>query len=90
MKIVFTAEFVKEYKAFKYRDKTLAIKIEKIIDSVRNSSHTLEIPNIKKLKGYKEYFRIRTGKYRLGVKIIEDTVFFAVFDIRDKIYKRFP
>lgn len=90
MKIVFTAEFVKDYKALKQRDKTLSIQIEKIINSVRNSNHTQEIPNIKKLKGYKEYFRIRSGKYRLGVKIIEETVFFTVFDNRDKIYKRFP
>lgn len=88
MKIAFTSEFIYEYRALKNR--TLANQIEKVIDSVRNAGHINEIPNIKKLKGYKEYYRIRAGKYRIGVKLINDKVYFAVFDNRDKIYKRFP
>lgn len=90
MKVVFTIEFEKDYKSLKNKDKTLALQIEKIVFTTRNANHVRDIPNIKKLKGYKEFFRIRVGKFRIGIKIINDTVYFAVFEKRDKIYKRFP
>ncbi|MCF8308850.1 MAG: type II toxin-antitoxin system RelE/ParE family toxin [Bacteroidales bacterium] len=48
------------------------------------------MPNLKKLKGYKDYYRIRLSDYRIGIQIKDDTVFFVVFGHRKDIYKKFP
>ena len=34
------------------------------------------VANLKKLKGESQYFRIRSGDYRIGIKIEEDLVTF--------------
>ncbi|MBP7463649.1 MAG: type II toxin-antitoxin system RelE/ParE family toxin [Bacteroidales bacterium] len=38
----------------------------------------------------KNYFRIRTGDYRIGIYLDTDTVEFVRVLSRDKIYKVFP
>lgn len=42
------------------------------------------------MEGYKDYYPIRIGSYRIGVKIIKNTVIFSAFMHRKYIYKRFP
>jgi len=44
----------------------------------------------KKMKGDKTAFRIRIGKYRIGIYIVNGTVEFTRVLHRDKIYKYFP
>lgn len=39
------------------------INLLESVDSLRN------IPNIKKLSGFKEFYRMRLGEYRLGFRI---------------------
>ncbi len=44
-----------------------------------------------KMKGYSDYFRIRTGNYRIGCKITTpDTIIFYRVVSREEIYKVFP
>jgi mRNA interferase RelE/StbE len=43
------------------RNKSLFSKIEKVIVLCENSESLTEIPNVKKLAGYKSYYRIRMG-----------------------------
>ena len=66
--------------------------IFKVISNVENAINLNDIHNIKKLKGYSVYFRIRTADYRIGIKWVEETqmVFFVTFDHRKNIYKKFP
>jgi mRNA interferase RelE/StbE len=49
-----------------------------------------EVPGIKKLKGYDDAFRIRSGDYRIGVFVSEELVEFAKVAYRKDIYKIFP
>ena len=57
----------------------------KEIDTIRN------IPNLKKLKGFKNAYRIKIDKYRMGLLMVENnTVSFERCLLRDKIYKVFP
>jgi len=49
-----------------------------------------DVPNIKKLKVHSSAFRYRKGKYRIGFYFQDETIVFAAFDTRDKIYHRFP
>lgn len=49
-----------------------------------------DISQIKKLTGFKTFYRIKTGSYRIGVEIANNSVIFITFDHRKDIYKRFP
>ena len=59
--------------------------------SVFESATSLkEIHGIKKLKGHPNAYRYRKGQYRLGFFFENETVIFAAFAPRSKIYKKFP
>jgi mRNA interferase RelE/StbE len=75
----------------KTRNKILFQKIEKIIIDFENAKSLTDISSIKKLTGYKNYYRIRIGEYRLGFeKIDENTLRFIIVSHRKDIYKSFP
>ena len=48
--------------------------IAKTIENVENAEKPQDISNIKKLKGNKTAFRIRIGRYRIGIYIIQGVV----------------
>jgi mRNA interferase RelE/StbE len=90
MKIAFKNSFLKALN--KLKDKSLKENIFEAI-SVAEEAETLDvIPNLKKLKGYTVYFRMRIGDYRIGLKWEDDeqTLYFVTFDHRKDIYKKFP
>ncbi|MBX6423476.1 type II toxin-antitoxin system RelE/ParE family toxin [Thermosulfurimonas sp. F29] len=45
---------------------------------------------MKKLKGYKDFYRIRIGDYRIGLQIKENKIIFVRFLHRKEIYRCFP
>lgn len=49
-----------------------------------------DIKGFKKLKGYKNVYRIKVGDYRIGVFIENDVVEFACVVHRKDIYRIFP
>jgi mRNA interferase RelE/StbE len=47
--------------------------------------------DIKKMRGYKDYYRIRVGNYRIGCKVdAENSIIFYRVKSRNDIYKVFP
>ena len=44
--------------------------------------------DIKKLRGYRNTYRLRIGKYRIKFVLKEDTVIFYDIELRGKAYKR--
>lgn len=90
MKVGFKNSFLKAIQ--KTNNLELKEGVFKVIDSVENAQNFNEIQNLKKLKGYSVYFRIRVGNYRIGIKWDQEsqTVFFVTFDHRKNIYKKFP
>ena len=88
MKIEFKSGFEKDLSLT--RDKTLARIILECIALVDKANKLNDVPNIKKLKGHSSAFRYRKGKYRIGFYFEDETITFAAFDRRDKIYHRFP
>jgi mRNA interferase RelE/StbE len=74
----------------KLKDKKLAVAILASIDAVAQAKEVKDIPNLKKLKGYKTAYRIRVGDYRIGIFIEANYVLFQSFDNRKDIYKNFP
>jgi mRNA interferase RelE/StbE len=75
----------------KIKNKSLFLQIEKTILKFEKSKSLADLPNIKKLTGFKNYYRLRIGEYRLGFeKIDENTIRFILIAHRKDIYKLFP
>jgi mRNA interferase RelE/StbE len=88
MKIEFLGGFEKDLA--KTRDKKLAKIILDCIQLFEKANNLNDIPNIKKMTGHPTAYRYRKGKYRIGFYLENNTVIFAAFAPRDKIYLRFP
>ena len=67
-------------------------EVKQAILDVKKAQTLKSIPNLRKLKGYKAgiYFRIRVGRYRIGVTIVGDLVTFARCLPRKNFYQCFP
>ena len=42
------------------------------------------------MKGFKNFYRIRVGDYRIGISLERGVVTFLAFAHRKDIYKKFP
>ncbi len=66
-------------------------KVEQFVFNVAPAFERQEdIPNLRKLKGYKYYYRIRFGDYRAGIRIENDVLIFERLLHRKDIYKFYP
>ncbi len=74
----------------KINDKKLKQAVFDIVKLVQQVPDLRGIPQLKKLKGHKEFYRIRLGQFRAGIAITKDTIEFLVLDNRKDVYKRFP
>ncbi len=88
MKVDFLKKFYKDLD--KITSDKLKNDLKKLIMDVEASNQISEIKNLKKLEGFKNAYRIKTGDYRIGVFIEEDTIEFVRFVHRKDIYKKFP
>jgi mRNA interferase RelE/StbE len=84
----FKKSFVKSVQSV--RDKRVRQLIVQCINEVETASTIQSVSNIKRLKGHREYYRIRIGNYRIGLKVESDVVLFVAFENRKDIYKNFP
>lgn len=88
MKTEFKVSFLKAVK--KIRDRQLKEEVANSILQVEEASDISKIESVVKLKGYREYYRIRLGDYRIGLRITGETVYFVEIAHRKDIYKLFP
>ncbi|MDR2205749.1 MAG: type II toxin-antitoxin system RelE/ParE family toxin [Flavobacteriaceae bacterium] len=90
MNIDYRNPFEKDLK--KILDKTLRSEIKRAIRSVEDAKSKWDIPELKKLRGYKKgiFYRIKIGSYRIGITIEGDLVTFYAVMHRKDIYKNFP
>lgn len=59
--------------------------------SLQKAKSLSEIRNIKKLQGFKSFYRVRIGDYRLGFELeAAHSVRLIVLAHRKDIYKKFP
>jgi mRNA interferase RelE/StbE len=84
----FEASFEKDLK--KLKDKTILSAVKEIIIEVKRAKSVHEIKNVKKLKGYDMFYRIRFGMYRIGLEIKDNTVIFTRCLHRKDMYRYFP
>jgi mRNA interferase RelE/StbE len=85
MKIRFESTFEKYLK--KIKDNKIFQRLKYIIEAIRELGEPFSMPNLKKMRGYDTFYRIRTGDYRIGIEIIDDEVIFTRILHRKDIYK---
>lgn len=88
MKIEFDNGFFKSLK--KLNNPSIQKNINKVIDVIEKAIAISDIPNLKKMAGYQDYYRIRIGDYRLGISVNNHTVLFVIIGHRKDIYDIFP
>jgi mRNA interferase RelE/StbE len=88
MKTAFKSSFLKSIE--KIENDKLKSQIAETILKIEKASTLHEVGRIIKMKGYVDFYRIRIGSYRIGLKVENDIVYFAAFAHRKDIYKIFP
>ena len=89
MDLKFENSFKRDLK--KIKDKNVLEELKKII---KNLEEVDELKNfkgdLKKLRGGKNFWRIKIGNYRIGLEIEGNTLIFVRILPRKAIYKYFP
>lgn len=74
----------------KLKDKKVKKKLTQVIQNLKRAEKLHEISNLKKLEGYKYFYRIRLGNYRIGLEKGKDILIITRILLRKDIYKYFP
>ena len=88
MEVRFEASFERDLK--KVKDRNLLKNVKNVINSVKKTEDLRKIKNCSKLKGYKTFYRIKIGEYRIGIDKAGNEVIFTRFLHRKDIYRYFP
>ncbi|WP_340073986.1 plasmid stabilization protein [Leptobacterium sp. I13] len=88
MHIIYTRAITKD--ARKIKDEKTKADIRKLIEILEKAISLKDIPNIKKLKGHPEAYRIRIRDYRLGLYCDGKNIVLSRLLKRNDIYKVFP
>ena len=67
IKVEYSEPFLKDLKKLKKTSNYLIIK-DLCFEKLTKYDSILQINNLKKIRGYKAYYRIRIGDYRIGLK----------------------
>jgi len=68
----------------------ILVQLADILIVIQKVPAVSKIPKVKKLKGCKNYYRIKIDDYRLGLYLEEDTLVLSRLLPRKDIYKKFP
>jgi len=87
MELEFRKSFVKDLRG---KDTIIMERLKTLIEKLEVVHSLDEITNIKKLKDVEDYYRIRVGDYRLGLKFENNKLIILRFLHRKEIYRYFP
>ncbi len=88
MKVEYRKRFLKELSKI---PSPIRKEIETFIFVDYSSLKTiLDTPKIERMKGYPDYFKVRLGSYRVGLKFEDDKLIFERVLHRKDIYRYFP
>lgn len=88
MNIIYNRKFLKDLEKVKDAKIKAALK-EKILE-LKEKQDLKSVSGVKKISGHPNAFRIRIGKFRLGLFYTNDEVSLQRFVKRNDIYKLFP
>ena len=88
MKINYERSFLRDIKGL--RDKKIKQKLENILMQFTRAGTIDQIQQVKKLKDFSAYYRLRIADYRLGFRYENNEATMIRFIHRKDIYKLFP
>ena len=88
MKTAFHSSFAKDLRSIK--EQNLQDRIAELIQTVEQAAALSAIPNLKKLRAARGYYRVRLGEYRVGLTVRGGVVSFVRCLHRKEIYRYFP
>lgn len=88
MQVEYRKKFLKELSSLpcQYADSIEEFVFRRLPDC----SNLAELGKIEKMTGYKDYFKIRFGNYRVGIKKIDNLIIIETVKHRKDIYNYFP
>ncbi len=89
MKVDADKRFLKDFQSI--QDNKIRDKIELIIKQIVEANTLSDIPNLEKIKGSENYYRIKFDyRYRIGFFYDNETVILLKVSTREGFYKKFP
>ncbi len=88
MKVLYKNSFKSDLK--KIKDNRILEDVNEAIENVKKAKRLNDIKKKKKMQGWKVYYRIEIGEYRIGVKREGENIIFMRVLHRKDIYKYFP
>lgn len=88
MKVAFGTRFGRDLRAVHSAEVLAAVRL--VIFEFEKALNLQAIRNLKKMRGFEHYYRVRVGEYRIGVSVENDTVVFLRCLNRKEIYRHFP
>jgi len=89
MNVVFDRSFVKSIN--KLKNPVIKTQVKQVIFEVEKATNLNEVRNVKKMEGFKNFYRVRIGNYRIGIELENgDIIRFIIAAHRKDIYKYFP
>ncbi len=88
MNIEFDKSFLKDLRNLK--DNETKKQLQALIELMERVDTLEKIPQLKKLKGYDYYYRVRIRDYRIGLLVNHEVVWLVRFLHRKDIYRYFP
>ncbi len=88
MNVFYSPAFEKELS--KLKDQALLGRIAKALENAERAKSLREIPQIKKLEGGSNYYRIRVGDYRLCFSVNDYDIIFKRCQHRSSVYNDLP
>ena len=88
MNVQFKDSFVKDLR--KVKDKAALKRVKEVIEQAEQARSLQDVTNLKKLKGGRNYYRIRVGEFRIGLIFEGEEITFVRCLSRKEIYRYFP
>jgi mRNA interferase RelE/StbE len=85
MNVLFERTFMKDIE--KIRAASVRLAVRSAIETVKAAETPQLIQGMRKMNGYSDFYRIRIGDYRIGLRITDSTVIFVRLLHRKDIYK---
>jgi len=89
MKLLYGKRFSKDLDAIRHEAKVKKHLLE-LIEKIKETDSLANLKGVRKIEGYQNYFRIKVGNYRLGIKLTKKRIELIRFLHRKEIYRRFP
>ncbi len=89
MTVIFRESFERDLRKLTSNAQLVA-RLKAVVEQLETAEKFEAIASVKRMQGWSNYYRIRIGDYRLGLKLDEGAVVVLRFLHRREIYRKFP